>query len=154
MKLTIVEPGPARETYLPLLMLADDSEQQVRSYLQNGILFVAQLDGNDVGATLAIPTELDTIELRAVAVDPRRQHQGVGKQMLALVLADLNDRGYARTTVGTGNSSINQIAFYQKAGFRMWTIERDHFTTEKGYSDGLAENGIPLRDMIWFERTN
>ena len=154
MNLTTIEPGPAREAYVPLLMLADDSDQQVRSYLQEGIPFVAQLDGHDVCATLAIPTDLDTLELRAVAVDPRRQQQGVGKQMLALVPAGLESRGYARTTVGTGNSSIAQIAFYQKSGSRRWAIERDYFTPEKGYPDGLEENGVPLRDMIWFERTN
>jgi len=31
MNLTTIEPGPAREAYVPLLMLADDSDQQVRS---------------------------------------------------------------------------------------------------------------------------
>lgn len=139
---------------MPLLLLADSSEMQVRSYLQDGILYVAQIDGVDVGVVLAIPSQLARMELRAVAVDPAHQKQGVGKQMLTMVLNDLNGRGYPRVTVGTGNSSIDQIAFYQKAGFRMWKIERDHFSPERGYPAGLEENGIPLRDMIWFERTN
>jgi hypothetical protein len=54
--------------------------------------------------------------------------------------------------LGTGNSGIGQIAFYQKAGFRMWKIERDFFSEARGYPPDLEENGIPLRDMIWFDR--
>ena len=154
MRLKFVSPGPEREAYLPLLLLADSSEEQVRGYLQQGILYVARHDGEEVGVVLAIPSELSRMELRAVAVEESRQQQGIGKQMLAAVIADLNGRGFSRVTVGTGNSSIGQIAFYQKAGFRMWKIERDRFSPERGYPAGMEENGIPLRDMIWFERTN
>ena len=56
MRLKIVDPGPEREAYLPLLLLADDSEQQVRGYMQEGILFVAEDDGPAAGIVLAIPT--------------------------------------------------------------------------------------------------
>jgi hypothetical protein len=44
------------------------------------------------------------------------------------------------------------LAFYQKAGFRLWRIERDVFTTARGYPEGIEENGIPLRDMVWMEQ--
>ena len=152
MRLKIVDSGPERETYLPLLLLADDSEQQVRGYMQKGILFVAELNGADAGIVLAIPTEPGEIELKAVAVDAQHHNQGIGKRMLAVVLPELRDGGFSRVVLGTGNSGIGQIAFYQKAGFRLWKIERDFFTPERGYKEGLAENGIPLRDMIWFER--
>lgn len=153
MRLKFVSPGPERETYLPLLLLADPSEQQVRNYLQHGTLYVAQQDGEDIGVVLAIPTELSRMELRAVAVEESRQGRGIGKRMLAAVVDDLIGRGYSRVTVGTGNSSIDQIAFYQKAGFRFWKIERDVFSPERGYPEGLEEHGIPLRDMVWLERT-
>lgn len=154
MRLAFVSPGSEREAYLPLLLLADSSEQQVRGYLQRGVLYVAREAGADVGVVLAMPTESSQAELRAVAVVPELQGQGFGKQMLALVLNDLAGRGYSRVVVGTGNSSIDQIAFYQKLGFRMLRIERDFFTSLRGYPEDLEENGIPLRDMIWFERTS
>lgn len=153
MRLKIVDPGPARDAYLPLLLLADDSEAQVRGYMQQGILFVAEDGGRDVGIVLAIPTEASEIELKAVAVDPESHNQGIGKQMLAQVLPALRNQGYTRAILGTGNSSIGQIAFYQKAGFRLWKIERDFFSPERGYPEGLEENGIPLRDMVWFDRS-
>lgn len=153
MRLKTVESGPERGAYLPLFLLADDSEQQIQGYMQNGILYVAEEDGREMGIVLAIPFEPGTIELKAVAVDSDSHNRGIGKRMLALVLAALKDAGYARVVLGTGNSGIGQIAFYQKAGFRLWKIERDFFSPERGYPDGLEENGIPLRDMVWFDRS-
>lgn len=153
MRLRIIVSGPDRETYLPLLLLADDSEQQVRGYMQQGFLFVADVDGCVMGLVLALPSASTVIELKAVAVDPDHHNRGMGKQMLALALAELKQLGYDRVVLGTGNSSIGQLAFYQKAGFRFWKIERDFFTPDRGYPEGLAENGIPLRDMVWFDRS-
>jgi hypothetical protein len=36
--------------------------------------------------------------------------------------------------------------------FRFWRIERDVFAPERGYPEGLEENGIPLRDMVWLDQ--
>jgi ribosomal protein S18 acetylase RimI-like enzyme len=157
MRLKIVDAGPERERYVPLLLLADDSEQQVRGYMQKGTLFVAEDEDREVGIVLAIPVDSSDannseIELKAVAVEAASHNQGIGQRMLALVLPALEERGFTRVVLGTGNSGIGQIAFYQKAGFRMWKIERDVFSAERGYPPGLEENGIPLRDMIWLDR--
>ena len=46
-----------------------------------------------------------------------------------------------------------QLAFYQRLGFRLSHIEHDFFTPERGYPVGLAENGIPTRDMAWMEQS-
>ena len=43
--------------------------------------------------------------------------------------------------------SIDQIAFYQKAGFRMIGVE---IVFERNYNDKIYENGILCRDKIWF----
>ena len=51
--------------------------------------------------------------------------------------------------VGTANSSIDNIAFYQKLGFRMAEIKRDFF---KAYPTPIFENGIRALDMIVFEK--
>ncbi len=152
--LHIVGPGPERERYLSLLLLADESETQVRSYLQQGDLYVLFAgDEGAVGLVLVLPHGEETSELKAVAVAPEHQGRGVGKRLLALVLDDLRRRGIPRVLVGTGNSSIDQLAFYQKAGFRLWRVERDVFTLERGYAPDLEENGIQLRDMIWLDQT-
>lgn len=148
-----IEPGQERERYMPLLLLADESEIQVRSYLQEGELYVlSDADGIPLGVVLVLYEEDASAELKAVAVAPEHQGRGRGKHLVALVLATLRANGIHRVVVGTGNSSIGQMAFYQKAGFRLWRIERDAFTAERGYPADLEENGIRLRDMVWLDQ--
>ena len=146
--------GPERETYLPLLLLADEPEP-LRGYLQDGDLYALLAeDGHALGATLVMPTpdEPAAVELRAVAVAQDQHNKGLGQKMLAAVLADLRERGTRRVVVGASNAGIGQIAFYQKAGFRLWRIERDYFTPAKGYDPDERENGLPHRDMVWFDQ--
>jgi ribosomal protein S18 acetylase RimI-like enzyme len=154
-RLRPIPAGPERDAFWSLLMLADDSETQVRAYYQRGELYALEDDaGQPLGIVHVLPygTEPHEFEIKAVAVSADRHGQGLGTRMLSSVLGELRRQGARRVVLGTGNSGIGQIAFYQKAGFRMWRIERDFFTPERGYPADLEENGIPLRDMIWFDQ--
>lgn len=149
-----VPPGPEREVYLPLLLLADEPEP-LRGYMQTGDLYaLTTSDGEPLGVALVLPCAEApaTSELKAVAVDQSRHNRGLGQRLLRDVLADLRNRGCRRVVVGTSNAGIGQIAFYQKAGFRLWRIERDYFTPAKGYDPAERENGLPHRDMVWFDQ--
>jgi ribosomal protein S18 acetylase RimI-like enzyme len=151
-RLSRIDEGPARERHLALLLLADESEQQVRSYMQRGDLYEYAADGEVAGIVLAIPRDEGTVDVKAVAIAPALQGQGVGKRMLLAVLDDLHARGVRRVVVGTGNAGIGQLAYYQKAGFRLTHIERDFFSPARGYPEVMQENGIRLRDMVWMEQ--
>jgi ribosomal protein S18 acetylase RimI-like enzyme len=147
-----VAAGAKRESFLPLLLLADESLEQVRSYMQHGDLFAfVDRDGAAVGIVLAIPTDPGCVELKAVAVDTARQNLGIGRRMLAAVLEELRSRGVRRALVGTANAGIGQLAYYQKAGFRLLGIERDFFSPARGYPAVMQDNGIRLRDMVWMD---
>jgi ribosomal protein S18 acetylase RimI-like enzyme len=151
--LRVVPAGPERDAYLPLLRLADDSVAQVMGYYQQGTLYA--LDGprgEPVGMILAIDDLDGSVELKAVAVDESLHGRGVGTRMLRAVLDQLRGAGVERVVVGTSTAGIGQLAYYQKAGFRLWKIERDYFSPERGYPDGIEENGIPLRDMVWMDQ--
>lgn len=155
----LVARGSARDAFIPLLLLADESVDQVRSYYQLGDLYALWAEGpGDVrlplGVVLALPAANgEATELKAVAVAPERHGQGIGKRLLTLVLDRLRAQGVRRVIVGTGNSGIGQLAFYQKAGFRLSHVERDFFTPARGYAADAEENGIPLRDMVWMDQT-
>ena len=74
--------------------------------------------------------------------------------MLALVLAELAERPRAPGRRRDRDTGIGQLRALsnQKAGFRLWRIERDYFSPEHGYPADLEENGIPLRDMVWMDQ--
>jgi ribosomal protein S18 acetylase RimI-like enzyme len=149
----LVPTGPQRDAYLPLFHLADDSADEVLGYYQTGTLFALDTyDGRPVGIVLAIDEPDGSVELKAVAVDEARHGQGVGTRLLLGVLEALRARGVRRVVVGTSSSGIGQLAYYQKAGFRLASIERDFFHPDRGYPEGLRENGIPVRDMVWMDQ--
>ena len=146
-------PGAERERFSPLLLLADESLQQVRSYMQSGDLYAfVGHDAVAVGIVLTLPAEQNSVELKAVAVDTTQQNRGIGRRMLAAVIEELRRRGVRRAIVGTANAGIGQLAYYQKAGFRLLRIERDFFSPARGYPAVMEDNGIRLRDMVWMDQ--
>jgi GNAT superfamily N-acetyltransferase len=152
-QLLAVEPGPARDAWIPLLELADEPAP-LRAYVHDGELFGVLDDaGEPLAAVLVITVEPEVAELRAVAVAERAQGQGVGSRILEAVLDELRRRGTRTAVVGTASSGTRQLAFYQRCGFRLSHVERDFFTPEKGYPADISENGIATRDMVWMDRT-
>lgn len=152
-ELVRIDPGPAREAWVPLLVLADEPEP-LGAYLHDGELFgVLSDDGEPLAAILLIDDGggRGVVELRAVAVAERAQGHGIGSRMLDAVMEILRVRGSRRVVVGTASSGVRQLAFYQRCGFRLARVERDYFTQERGYPPDLTENGIATRDMVWMD---
>jgi ribosomal protein S18 acetylase RimI-like enzyme len=143
--------GPDRVRWVPLLELADEPEP-LRAYLDDGDLYgLVGEDGTPRAAILVIEDAPGVVELRAVAVDESVQGQGIGSLLVRTVLFVLAQRGARTAVVGTASSGVRQLAFYQRLGFRLTRVERDYFSAEKGYPDDLAEQGIPVRDMVWMD---
>lgn len=149
--LVTVQPGMARDAWIPLLELADEPEP-LRTYLNDGVLYglVDEVTAKPLAAVLVIGVDDETVELRAVAVDKHEQGRGFGTWIVAEVCGRLR-RAERRVVVGTASSGIRQLGFYQRVGFRLTHVDRDFFTPERGYPVGLSENGIPSRDMVWME---
>ena len=59
------------------------------------------------------------VEIKNIAVREDRQGQGLGKKLLQEAIRVAKNKGYERIEIGTGNSSIGQLALYQKCGFRI-----------------------------------
>jgi GNAT superfamily N-acetyltransferase len=151
-ELVEIPAGPDRLGWIPLLELADEPAPLLE-YLGDGDLYgFVGPDGSPHGAILVISESPGVAELRAVAVAEALQGQGLGTLMINAVLFVLAQRGTRRAIVGTASSGVRQLAFYQRCGFRLTHVERDFFTPEKGYPADLAENGIPIRDMVWMDR--
>lgn len=166
MRVVGVPAGEDRKALLPLLYLADSAESHVRAHLDDGFAF-ALVDGDAddaddaddvddaaaIGAVQAVPRDGSLVELTLVAVAEDHQGRGVGKRMIALVLDELRRLGFERALVGTSNAGIGELAFYQRCGFRMLSIERDYFDAARGYDGTESENGIVHRDLVWFDQS-
>jgi ribosomal protein S18 acetylase RimI-like enzyme len=148
-----IEAGADRSAWIALLELADEPVP-LRTYLDDGTLYGLVDPSTDAprAAVLVIDAGAGVAELRAVAVAEPDQGSGLGSWLVETVCARLAARGTGRVIVGTATSGVRQLAFYQRLGFRLTHIEPDFFTAEKGYPDGLEENGIPTRDMAWMTR--
>lgn len=136
------------ENLLPILMLAEESESALRWSLNNlsDTLYRMDDDGKPVGAaTLRWNTE--PCEILELAIAEDRQRQGLGRQFINYLLAEGRRRGKTELLVGTANSSIENLIFYQRCGFRMYQVRQDYFWYLR---QPVFENGIRMRDMIVF----
>ena len=131
---------------MDLLLLADPSRKLIESYLKRAECFVMESQNQLIGAYILLPTRPETIELVNIAVQENFQNKGIGKQLIRHALERAKEEGFQTIEVGTGNSSMAQLAFYQKCGFRITGVDRNFFTEH--YEEELMENGIPCRDMI------
>jgi len=129
-----------------LLLLADPNKERVDEYVKRGECYVAN-EGEDVVGTYTLLFHHDnSVEIINIAVRNNMQGKGIGKTLVLDIIERCKRREVHLLEVGTGNSSIDQLAFYQKCGFRITGVEKDLFTNE--YSEPIEENGIRCRDMI------
>jgi len=129
-----------------LLLMADPSPELVSKYLEEGDCYPARIGDSTVGVCVLTAISSEIVELKNIAVEKTRQGQGIGKSILCEVSALLKQKGVSTLEAGTGSSSFNQLAFYQKAGFRITDVVPEFFTDN--YQEEISENGIRCRDMI------
>ncbi|CAH0343975.1 GNAT family N-acetyltransferase [Bacillus sp. CECT 9360] len=140
-KLNVNEKPP-----MNLLLLADPSQELVEEYIRRGECFVAEVRDQVIGVYVLLPTRPYTVELVNIAVAESQHGKGIGKQLVTDAVQTAKSKGYKTIEVGTGNSSIGQLALYQKCGFRMVGIDSDFFV--RHYDEEIYENGIQCRDMV------
>jgi ribosomal protein S18 acetylase RimI-like enzyme len=125
---------------------ADEDDERIRAVLldERYTTYAAYVEEQLVGAVVMRWDE-DANEIEYVAVDNACRGRGYGKAMMAQMLALAQQRGVRAVLVGTTNSSLENIAFYQKCGFRMDHVRRDYFAY---IQPPIVQNGIAMRDML------
>ncbi len=129
---------------MSLLLEADPDEGSILVYLPDSSVLVAKEGGSVVGVAVLVSAGKE-FELKNIAVSEMHQGRGVAKRLIKEVKALAINMGAEELLVGTGNSSLSQLALYQKCGFRMSHIETDFFLT---YPESIYENGIQCRDLV------
>jgi N-acetylglutamate synthase-like GNAT family acetyltransferase len=133
---------------MDLLLHADPSRELVEQYIAFGECRVAEESGKIVGVYVLVKLGDSTMEIINIAVDERVHGRGIGKKLIKDAIQTAKMLGCKSLEVGTGNSSISQLAFYQKCGFRIDGVIQDFFIYH--YEEEIFENGIQCRDMIRF----
>ncbi|SEC41760.1 aminoglycoside 6'-N-acetyltransferase I [Tenacibaculum sp. MAR_2009_124] len=134
-----------------LLEVADPSTEHIQSYLKTGSCYIAKNQKKLIGVLVLNAIDSETAEIKNIAIKESEQGKGFGKKILQVAEMIAKEKGYQKLIIGTGNSSVGQLALYQKAGFEMQSIKKDFFL--KNYSELIFENGIQCKHMVVLEKS-
>ena len=149
MNITIRQAPPDEiEHLIPILLQAEESESALRWSLAHLVDTVYRMDdGTQPVGAATVRWRDEPCEIMELAIAPERQGQGLGRQLVRWLIGEARRRKKRRLVVGTANSSISNIVFYQRCGLRMDHVRRDYF---RYYRRPIYENGIRIRDMLVF----
>ena len=136
---------PHQTIPLALLMEADPSKERVLSYLSDAMCFGIEFNDTLVAAAVLKEVHQGKFSLMNIAVSPEHQKKGLGTALLSHILDWVAKCGGTCIEVGTGSFG-HQLSFYQRAGFRVTDIEKNHFLDH--YPSPLLENGIQHKDRL------
>lgn len=143
--------APNQKAPVDLLLLADSSQTQIDSYLKTGYCYIAELEAATVGAMVLDKVNASTLEIKNIAVSEAMQGKGIGKALLSFAEKVSREKGFKTLLIATGNSSLGQLALYQKEGFEMKKLEHNFFL--KHYPEPIIENGIHCKHKIILEKS-
>ena len=143
----IIEIIDNKKVYIELLLLADEQEDMIARYLDNGKMYV--LDDNGIKCQCVVTNEGNgVLEIKNIATVPEYQGKGYAKAMIDFIIAKYRE-DYSVLQVGTGDSP-STIPFYEKCGFVRSHIIPNFFT--ENYNHPIYEDGIQLVDMVYLKR--
>jgi GNAT superfamily N-acetyltransferase len=144
--------GP-RDELRALFEEAEDSAAQLDAYMNDGDVLVAVAGDRAVGHLQLVddPGDPACSELKNMAVEPALRGRGIGALLVRAAIERVRSQGRATLLVATAAADVANLRFYQRAGFRMRSVERDAFTPATGYPPGIIIDGIELRDRVWLD---
>ena len=137
-----------KKAFLNLLLLGDEQESMIDQYLDIGDMYVVY-DEQPVAQCVVVYISNGIYELKNISVASEYQGKGVGSILLDFI-SNLYKSSGRKIIVGTGETP-NTISFYQKNGFTYFKRIENFFTDN--YDHPIYENGIKLKDMIYFSKS-
>jgi lactoylglutathione lyase len=145
-----VHRGP-RASLRPLFEEAEDSAAALDTYIEAGDVLVARAGGEIVGHVQVVVDGAGSAEIKNMAVHAPYRRRGVGRALVTAAIEHAQADGRSVLSVATASADIGNLRFYQRAGFRLRSVERDAFTPATGYPAGLGADGIEVRDRVWLD---
>ncbi len=144
--LVILRLGESEPMPYELLLLADPCQEMIEHYIGRSEVYVAKQKGLVVGVLVLLWRSLEIAEIKNVAVQPHLQRQGIGGFLIKKAFETVSARGAKSLEIGTANSSIGQLALYQKLGFEITEVQQGYFT--QNYPQPIIENGIQAKHRV------
>ncbi|CAO3620374.1 unnamed protein product [Cunninghamella blakesleeana] len=147
------------ENIRDLIYLLKDSDEdtekikQVISNIKNQSYYILDSDEyekNEIIKIGAAVIDWEKSEILNICILSTHRSKGYGKKVMALIKEEALRLNKSFILVGTGNSSIDNISFYQKCGYRFDSIKKDYFDY---IQPPVKEFGIELKDMVVFKYT-
>lgn len=139
-----------RACYLNLLLIGDEDEKVVKSYINEGSLFTIVYEKKEIGVVQClIDEEESAVEVKNIGLKEAYRGKGIGSKVINKLEALYECNHYSKMIVGTADSSLENIAFYKKAGFYRRGVRKNFFLQ---YVPPIYENGLQAIDMIMFEK--
>lgn len=144
MEIQIIEHN--KKEFLDLLLLADEDEHMIDTYLERGTLFA--LYDDDLKSICVVTQEGDAqYELQNLATYEHAQGKGYGKAIVKHAVHSLKGQG-ATLIVGTGDIPWI-VSFYESCGFALSHRLKNYFVEH--YDFPMFEDGIQLRDKVYLQ---
>jgi GNAT superfamily N-acetyltransferase len=140
----------ARSELRALFEEAEDSAAELNAYLDAGEVLVAVAKDGVVGHLQLIDDDYRSV-IKNMAVEAAYRGRGIGRRLIEAAIDVTRAKGCSTLAVATAAADVGNLRFYQLAGFRMRSVERDAFTPVVGYPAGMVVDGIRLRDRVWLD---
>ena len=142
----------SRDELRALFAMAEDSPTELDAYIDDGEV-VAAVVGDRIVGHLQLVEAADSrrTEIKNMAVEPSYRRRGVGWRLLHAAVEAARARGRTHVVVATAAADVDNLRFYQRAGFRLRSVERDAFSAATGYPPDTLIDGIELRDRVWLD---
>ena len=134
--------------FMELLLIGDEEESMINSYLDQSTLFVAYDNREPVAVCAVIKSDFCTIEIKNLATYPKYQNQGYASALLDFVYNRYKET-FKAFILGTGENE-KTLNFYKNRGFIEFDRIKNFFIDN--YSHPIFENGKQLTDMIYLKK--
>lgn len=134
------------ELLVPILHDADEDDVRIANAIVDraNTSYAAYIGDACVGAAM-MHWQADESEILYIAVSEAERGKGYGTKLITALVDMALERSTQALVVGTASTSVDNIIFYQKCGFRIDSVRKDFFNYKP---TPVYEHGILMRDMV------
>lgn len=129
-----------------LLLLADETIAAIEKYIYASAVYVLIQSGEAIGVAALYPLSADELEIKNIAVAASHQNKGFGSFLIRQLIELARKQQYKMLVVGTADTGLQQIRFYERNGFKKYALRKNFFMEH--YPQPIFENGVQLKDMV------